>query len=30
MDAIQAVGTGKAIKIAETRAFGCEIKFAKK
>ncbi|MDP6340172.1 MAG: thioredoxin family protein [Candidatus Marinimicrobia bacterium] len=30
MDAIQAVGQGKKIKLAETKALGCSIKFAKK
>lgn len=30
MDAIQAVGNGEVVQVAETKAFGCSIKFAEK
>ena len=30
LDALNALGSGKSIKVAETKALGCSIKFAKK
>ena len=30
MDALNALGSGKSIKVAETKALGCSIKFANK